>query len=479
MYWHQKESSNRFEGFAVERSRRHTARWLALVRVVTRSALVTIGTCAIIVTARACDTPVYRYAMYNWAPSPFRVYYFYRGQPDKKHAEANRLLAGQPPVAQPPSAVQPQVAQPPSAVQPPVAQPPSAVQPPVAQPPSAVQPAPQAATANVVLETVDTGKKEELDQLPEPVRKAWEKHAGEKQPIHLVFTSWGDLIAGERLDAPAVRALVQSPLRTKIAQSLSSGHAAVFLLFAGKDAAATAQAQKAVQEAIAQAAKGRLGGDPAEESPSPSADSAATAPASESQDPAPTRPRQFKIGLVTLQRTDPAEKWLIQTLLTVERDMPEVAGLPMVFPVFGRGRVLAPCIGKGITVENLCGQLEVVTGPCSCTVRAQNPGVDLLFCWDWDATAEAMAREEQSLADQQAGEPGGLGVAEAGGPPVSGLPTALVAGHDPSPAEPVEEGTAAFSSGLVWRFGLGFAVIAAGVAALGLVLVRKRRDDTP
>jgi len=461
MHWHQKESSNRFEGFAVEKRRRHTARWSALVRVVTRIALVTIGTFAIIATARACDTPVYRYAMYNWAPSPFRVYYFYRGQPDKKDAEVNRLLAEKSGLAQRPLDAQP-----------------IAAQPQVAQPPSAVQPTAQAATANVVLETVDTGKKEELDQLPEPVRKAWEKHA-DKLPIHLVFTSWGDLIAAERLDAHAVHALIESPLRTKIAQSLSSGNAAVFLLFAGKDAAATAQAQKAAQEAIAQAAKGRLGGDPAEESPSASADSAATAPSGGTQDPAPTRPRQFKIGLVTLHRTDPAEKWLIQSLLTVERDMPEVAGLPMVFPVFGRGRVLAPCIGKGITVENLCGQLEVVTGPCSCTVRAQNPGVDLLFCWDWDATAEAMVREEQSLADQQAGEPGGLGAAEAGGPPASGLPSALVAGQVPSPAEPVEEETAAFSSGLVWRFGLGFAAIAAGVAALGLVLVRKRRDDTP
>ena len=46
-------------------------------------------------TARACDTPVYRYAMYNWAPSPYRVYYFCQGEPDKKDAEVNRLLAEQ------------------------------------------------------------------------------------------------------------------------------------------------------------------------------------------------------------------------------------------------------------------------------------------------------------------------------------------------------------------------------------------------
>jgi hypothetical protein len=418
--------------------------------------MVSLATLAGVRVAAACDTPVYRYAMYNWPPSPFRIYYFYRGQPDKQDAEVNRLLAEKSGLGQP-----------------------EAAPPQGAQPPSADRPTAQTATANLVLETLDVAKSAQLELLPEPVRKAWEKHAGGKLPIHLVFSSWGDLIAEERLDAPAVRALVDSPLRTQIAQSLSSGHAAVFLLFAGKDPSATAQAQKAVEEAIALAANGRLGSDPAEESPSAPAGSAATAPSGETLEPAAPRPRQFKIGLVTLQRTDPAEKCLIQCLLTVEREVPEAAGLPMVFPVFGRGRVLAPCVGKGITVENLCGQLEVVTGPCSCMVKAQNPGVDLLFCWDWDAAAEALARQEQALADQQAEEPGGLGMAEAGGPPASALPTTSVASQDPSPTEPVEEETAAFSTGLVWRFGLGFAVIAVGVLALGVVLVQRRRDDTP
>ena len=431
------------------------------VRRVLGAAVVSLAVLAGVRVAPACDTPVYRYAMYNWAPAPFRVYYFYQGQPDKKDAEANRLLDEQSRIAQPA----------------PVAQPPSAGLPPVGQPPSAgesstVQPGAQTATANVVLESIDAGKKDELDQLPEPVKKEWEKHAGGKLPIHLVFTSWGDPVAAERLDAPAVRALIQSPLRTKIAQSLSSGDAAVFLLFAGKDSAATAQAEKAVQEAIARAAKGRLGVDPAEEGPAGSDAAATSAAVGEAQDPAPVRPRQFKIGLVRLQRTDPAEKWLIQTLLTVERDMPEVAGLPMVFPVFGRGRVLAPCIGKGITLENLCGQLEVLTGPCSCTVKAQNPGVDLLFCCDWDVAAEALAREEQEKGSELFSVDN------------RDVPTPDSSGKtDPAPisptAEPVEIETAAFSSGLAWKFGLGFAVIAAGVLVLGVVLVQRHRDDTP
>jgi hypothetical protein len=30
--------------------------------------------------AAACDTPVYRYATYNWTPSPYRIYHIARGE---------------------------------------------------------------------------------------------------------------------------------------------------------------------------------------------------------------------------------------------------------------------------------------------------------------------------------------------------------------------------------------------------------------
>jgi hypothetical protein len=412
-------------------------------------------------TARACDTPVYRYAMYNWAPSPYRVYYFCQGEPDKKDAEVNRLLAEQFSGVQSPAA------------QPPEAQSPSAV-------PSTVQPA----SANLVLETVDVTKKDEVEQLPEAVKRAWEKNAGGKLPIHLVFTSWGDLVSAERLDPASVRSLVESPVRKQIAQLLEKRHAVVFLLFEGKDPAANAQAEKVAREVIARAAKGQFAVESAGDSAAAPAAAAGSGPTAGAEDAAPTRPQRLQIGLVKLRRADPAEKWLVQSLVTVERDMPEVAGLPMVFPVFGRGRVLAPCIGKGITPENLGQQLELLAGPCSCTVRAQNPGVDLLFRWDWDAAAEALAAEERELADRQ---PTGPEAAEpAGGAGQTGMSAAAPAGSvgagglpSENAADSPEDRAGSFARGHAWKYGLGLAAIAAGVLTLGLVLVRKRRDDTP
>jgi hypothetical protein len=52
---------------------------------------------------------------------------------------------------------------------------------------------------------------------------------------------------------------------------------------------------------------------------------------------------------------------------------------------------LPPFIGKGVSRDNLIGCIEFVTGACSCTVKEQNPGVDLLIRYDWDSAAAAVA----------------------------------------------------------------------------------------
>ncbi|MCB1088647.1 MAG: hypothetical protein KDM63_16535, partial [Verrucomicrobiae bacterium] len=56
----------------------------------------------------------------------------------------------------------------------------------------------------------------------------------------------------------------------------------------------------------------------------------------------------------------------------------------MVFPVFGRGRLLEPLIGKGVRSENVMEYATYICGACSCEVKDQNPGVDLLIAADWD-----------------------------------------------------------------------------------------------
>lgn len=56
----------------------------------------------------------------------------------------------------------------------------------------------------------------------------------------------------------------------------------------------------------------------------------------------------------------------------------------MAFPVFGRGRILEPLIGKGIHEGNVLEHSTYLCGACSCEVKDQNPGIDLLMAANWD-----------------------------------------------------------------------------------------------
>jgi hypothetical protein len=57
---------------------------------------------------------------------------------------------------------------------------------------------------------------------------------------------------------------------------------------------------------------------------------------------------------------------------------------PQVYSVFGRGRTLDPMVGEEINEENMGLIAEYLCGACSCQVKNQNPGADLLLFRDWD-----------------------------------------------------------------------------------------------
>src|SRR5262249_55699371 len=57
----------------------------------------------------------------------------------------------------------------------------------------------------------------------------------------------------------------------------------------------------------------------------------------------------------------------------------------LAFPVFGRGRALWPLVGRGINAKNVQEACEFLVGACSCQVKDQNPGFDLLLSTDWNS----------------------------------------------------------------------------------------------
>lgn len=93
---------------------------------------------------------------------------------------------------------------------------------------------------------------------------------------------------------------------------------------------------------------------------------------------------RLDFSIVKVNRNDPREQFFVDMLMQSESDLEEL-DQPMAFPVIGRGRVLYALVGKGIYKETIEMASKFVVGPCSCQVKDQNPGFDLLMNTDWDS----------------------------------------------------------------------------------------------
>lgn len=93
---------------------------------------------------------------------------------------------------------------------------------------------------------------------------------------------------------------------------------------------------------------------------------------------------RVKFSVVKLSRNNPNEAMLIQMLLNSEWDL-KMLPKPMAFPIFGRGRALYALVGDGIRGQNIEIACSFLAGWCSCEIKEQNPGVDILMSVNWDS----------------------------------------------------------------------------------------------
>ena len=92
---------------------------------------------------------------------------------------------------------------------------------------------------------------------------------------------------------------------------------------------------------------------------------------------------KVKFSMVRVSNTNPEEEIFVKMLLGTEPDL-AIFHAPLAFPVFGRGRVLYALVDKGIRPELIKSTCNAVIGWCSCIIKEENPGTDLLFMADWE-----------------------------------------------------------------------------------------------
>ncbi len=98
-------------------------------------------------------------------------------------------------------------------------------------------------------------------------------------------------------------------------------------------------------------------------------------------------PREVKVTfpLYRIQRDDPRERIFLSLLLHVKDGLPrKAAGAPLIFPLFGKGRILEVLTGPDPSPEAVLKACRFLAGPCACEVKGMAPGLDMLFDAQWE-----------------------------------------------------------------------------------------------
>lgn len=303
-----------------------------------KAGLLLLASLAMAVSGQACSVPVFRYALERWPPDPYQAIVFHRGPlTEAQQAAAQALspegLAGQ-------------------------------------------------SHANLFVRKVDLDREESRTWLP-----LWQEEKTDTLPwlsVHFPATTRiPTAIWSGPLDLKGLQGVFESPVRRELAQRLAKGESAVWVLIESGDRAKDDAAAKLLQTRL-DFLMGEL-----------------KLPQLDPQDIASglvSGGAQLRVAfsLIRLSRQNPAEQTLVKMLLATEEDLKGFKD-PMAFPVFGRGRALYALVGKGINNDTIDDACAFLIGSCSCQVKEQNPGVDLLLAMDWDNSIQSQINVEREL----------------------------------------------------------------------------------
>ncbi len=271
----------------------------------------------------ACSIPVFRYALERWSPDLFEVSVFYRAT--LNDADAKRL--------------------------------------------NQLEDLAVYNGGNVNLEVIRC----DLDEpVPADLLALWKSLKDASLPTVIVRTprkTTGQSIVWQgRLGDPFLDYLATSPARRDVTQRLLQGDAVVWLLVRGTDKEQAARAKQMLETALKNLA---------EQIELPAG---VGRPGSELRAKIPLH---LKFSIVEVSADSRAEQTLIK-LLHGGFAKPLLASDSHLAPVFGRGRVLEVLSARETDTESLSDLTRYLCGACSCQVKQQNPGFDLLCDLNWE-----------------------------------------------------------------------------------------------
>jgi hypothetical protein len=357
-----------------------------------------VGLCAFQLSLRnvqACSVPVFRYAIERWRPDAYKAIFIYRNEISEKDQELLEQLKQ--------GAINPDF------------------------------------PLNLLLQEVDavTFSEEKLTGLlkgpiPDtlPVIVLWYPgQMGKNPPIWV-----------KQLTPSLVENLLQSPKRKEMAEKLINGDSVVWVFIPSGNAREDDRVKTFIRQELDKVMQTY-------------SDTPFTILSGGKQ-----KKLTYGFPILTVSPDDPAEHLFVDLLLKSESDLYEHTHEPMVFPVFGRGRLLGCLFGEYITEKNIREASAFLSGACSCEVKNLNPGVDLLVAAPWDMVVMNSFIEDEPLPELTGIMPEPDETTEAEGIySDEGIPT----GHNPD---------------LYAVFGISLFGVVLIVAVSGFIVSRQRRD---
>ena len=287
--------------------------------------------------AWACSVPVYRYAFELWAPDEYEVVLFHHGKLTGEQVKLRELLK-----------------------------------------PKAGETAP---VPNIRIHDIDL----ETNKI-EQWQKLWNEQGPKdtKEPWLFVFypaqTGKPVTIWSGKFTKESMALVFTSPARRDLAKRIQAGDNAVWVLLESGNAASDKALREKLEGYLAKLEKNL-------KLPELKAQDIEAGLISVSADDL-----SIQFSVLSIAPDDAKESVFRAMLMSAEPDLKNHVGA-LVFPVFGRGRSLFAMTEKGVTEDNVAEDCAFLTGPCSCQVKRQNPGFDLLTSADWDKL-----KEEQLIA---------------------------------------------------------------------------------
>jgi hypothetical protein len=311
---------------------------------------------ALPLAAWACNVPVFRYALENWQPDRYQVLVLSRGPLNETQQQWFQRLEA--------ASVDPQ------------------------------QP------ANLQVHAIDVQQQTLSDALrdragghrpSEAALAQLEEWAGQQTldtPQLVVFYPriWERIAWQAPLAAEQVEQLIDSPLRQEIARRLLDGQSAVWVFLDSGDAERDDAAWELLQAELVRSTQ--VVQLPARE----------LTETDEFFRPDVEIELRVEFSAVRLTADDPAERAFAALLRGSEADLRDFDE-PIALPIYGRGRTYYALVGRGLNADTIEENSHFLCGACSCQVKEDNPGVDMLMAVNWDEHVQGTAMPEVVLPE--------------------------------------------------------------------------------